>query len=122
MYRTGDLARWLPDGSGIDLLGRLDSMVKLRGYRVELGEIETETMAGKFKLNFSRQEKHFYSLLHLLMTNLYTPILTPLTCLRSKRRCLSRCRYHNRAAARERDAGRVCGTSERERQGHPLAS
>jgi acyl-coenzyme A synthetase/AMP-(fatty) acid ligase len=46
MYRTGDLARWLPDGSGLDLLGRVDNMVKLRGYRVELGEIEAQVMAG----------------------------------------------------------------------------
>jgi len=39
MYRTGDLVRWLPGGC-IDFLGRIDSQVKLRGFRVELGEIE----------------------------------------------------------------------------------
>ncbi|MFN8481456.1 MAG: amino acid adenylation domain-containing protein [Anaerolineae bacterium] len=38
LYRTGDLARYLPDGA-IELLGRLDDQVKLRGMRVELGEI-----------------------------------------------------------------------------------
>ena len=39
LYRTGDLARYLPDGN-IELLGRMDHQVKIRGHRVELGEIE----------------------------------------------------------------------------------
>jgi amino acid adenylation domain-containing protein/FkbM family methyltransferase len=39
LYRTGDLARYLPDGR-IEFLGRIDHQVKLRGYRVELGEVE----------------------------------------------------------------------------------
>lgn len=39
MYRTGDLGRWLDSGE-IEFLGRVDHQIKLRGHRVELGEIE----------------------------------------------------------------------------------
>jgi amino acid adenylation domain-containing protein/thioester reductase-like protein len=40
LYRSGDSARWLPDGR-IQFLGRLDDQIKIRGNRVELGEIES---------------------------------------------------------------------------------
>ncbi|NWK83473.1 amino acid adenylation domain-containing protein [Staphylococcus sp. GSSP0090] len=39
LYHSGDLARYLPDGN-IEFLGRLDDQVKVRGYRIELSEIE----------------------------------------------------------------------------------
>ncbi|WP_292865633.1 non-ribosomal peptide synthetase [Nostoc sp. LPT] len=40
LYKTSDLARYLPSGD-IEYIGRIDNQIKIRGFRVELGEIET---------------------------------------------------------------------------------
>ncbi|MCC6606785.1 MAG: amino acid adenylation domain-containing protein, partial [Anaerolineae bacterium] len=44
MYSTGDLARYLANGE-VDFLGRSDFQIKIRGFRVELGEIESALVA-----------------------------------------------------------------------------
>lgn len=41
LYRTGDLGRVLPDSKELEILGRCDFMVKIRGYSVVLGAVET---------------------------------------------------------------------------------
>ena len=46
LYKTGDLARHLCDGE-IEYLGRIDHQIKIRGFRVELGEIEALLLAMK---------------------------------------------------------------------------
>lgn len=43
LYKTGDLGAWTPDGE-IQFLGRIDGQVKLRGFRIELAEIESVIM------------------------------------------------------------------------------
>ncbi len=43
VYRTGDLARWFPQGD-IEFLGRIDNQIKINGYRIEIGEIESQLL------------------------------------------------------------------------------
>ncbi len=49
LYATGDRVRWLPQSAGspseLSYLGRIDNQVKVRGFRVELGEVETALLA-----------------------------------------------------------------------------
>ena len=47
MYKTGDHVRWLPDGN-IEYLGRIDEQIKIHGYRIEIGEIESQLQQSGF--------------------------------------------------------------------------
>jgi len=57
VYRTGDLARLLPDGS-LEYLGRNDHQVKIRGVRVEPGEVENALLAHPAVVNAAVIARH----------------------------------------------------------------
>jgi amino acid adenylation domain-containing protein len=60
LYKTGDLVRSLPDGN-IEFLGRIDNQVKLRGFRIELAEIEatlSQHPAVQDVLVLAREDSH----------------------------------------------------------------
>ena len=44
LYKTGDLGRWLPNGN-LEIFGRKDDQIKIRGYRISLGEIENALLS-----------------------------------------------------------------------------
>ena len=43
IYKTGDLVKWVPDGN-IEFIGRIDNQVKVRGFRIELSEIDNNIL------------------------------------------------------------------------------
>ena len=55
IYRTGDIGRWLPDGS-IEFVGRIDHQVKVRGFRIELSEIDRKVVPAPAPLEAALKE------------------------------------------------------------------
>lgn len=78
MYRTGDLARWMPDGR-IEYLGRIDQQIQIRGFRVELGEIERcllQHSSVQEAVVIAKQIQQESSLCAYVVTDLDNPVQT----------------------------------------------
>ena len=98
MYRSGDLARWNDHGQ-LEFLGRIDTQVKVRGFRVELGEIEQALVA-----------------LPGIDAAVVLAVETPAVARRSvagrvHRRIRARRKRRRRARSRARSVGRLCRRS-----------
>ncbi len=83
MYRTGDVARWLDNGA-VEYLGRSDDQLKIRGQRIELGEIDRSVYSlamlhrayfGKAKSQIAQQELPGMSLRELFIILLLVVLL-----------------------------------------------
>jgi amino acid adenylation domain-containing protein len=75
LYKTGDIVRWLPNGD-IEYFGRVDSQIKINGYRIELAEIESHIMAYRnikecaaLVIESKNQKKSIYAFLTLQNKN-----------------------------------------------------
>ncbi|NEO28694.1 MAG: non-ribosomal peptide synthetase, partial [Kamptonema sp. SIO4C4] len=83
IYRTGDLGRYLPDGN-IEFLGRVDLQLKIRGHRIEAGEIEaTLTQHPALKtavvVAIEKQQRE-YLVAYLVSQSSVPPAITELRC------------------------------------------
>ena len=77
MYRTGDLARYNEEGQ-IEALGRMDGQVKLRGYRIETGEVEEAALQEERVRTAAAQVREINGTRHLVLyfTQKEGPVLT----------------------------------------------
>ncbi|WP_174171043.1 non-ribosomal peptide synthetase [Pseudoalteromonas sp. JC28] len=77
IYRTGDLGRYLPDGN-IEFVGRLDNQLKVRGFRVEIGDIESQLLAhpkveGAHVVAVPDKSKNIQLVAYVVMTEEWKP-------------------------------------------------
>lgn len=86
-YLTGDYAMYLEDGN-IEFIGRIDNQIKIKGYRVELGEIEfaieSHSEIVRAVVIADKEEDKSYTLIAFYTTNTGQPIDEPASYLSSK--------------------------------------